>query len=488
MKKREFLKKSAILASSTAIMPSFLMACKEDGKMVKKAPLSSLRTAHIGVGGMGSEDLRDISSHQKVVVTALCDVDATNLAAAQELHPKAKIFTDYRVMLKEMENDIDAVIVSTPDHTHAPASLMAMNLNKPVYCQKPLTHYVSEARAMNKLAEEKGLVTQMGIQVHSFYDYKLATLLIQSGIIGKVHTVRAWSPKNWGYDGAVPEGEDSIPETLDWNLWLGTSAKRPYKEGVYHPGNWRKLVDYGCGTLGDMGVHIFDTPYNALELDVPMTIKNECREPNGFGFPENNVVTYEFPGTKQTGETLKWVWYDGPGAPEAHEDLILPGTQNKANETVKPSKEDKTAMKDKISLDTKITGEGKLPEQGAMFIGEKGRLLLPHFMELPRKIVNGKYVDISKEITAVEKANKMGKPIRNYASEGPKHYHQFVDACLGTDECSAPFSYASRLTETILLGVIAGRFPGQTLHWDAESAQFSEEEANVFLKGDYRNF
>ena len=141
-----------------------------------------------------------------------------------------------------------------------------------------------------------------------------------------------------------------------------------------------------------------------------------------------------------------------------------------------------------MSLETKKTDDSILPEQGAMFIGEKGRLLLPHFMELPRKIVDGKYVDITAEITEVSVANNIGEIIRDYASEGPKHYHQFVDACLGHDTCSAPFSYASRLTETILLGVIAGRFPNQTLHWDSSSAKFSEEEANQYLEGDYREF
>jgi len=471
--RRDFVKKSSLGILGLALAPSII------GKI---GPHNRLRTAHIGVGNMGGADLEAISSHPLVDVTALCDVDANNLAAAKKLHPKAKTFSDYRVMLQVMGDDIDAVVVSTPDHTHAPASMMAMNMNKPVYCQKPLTHHVSEARAMKKLAAEKNLVTQMGIQVHSFYDYKLATLLIQSGIIGKVHTVRAWSPKNWGYDGPSPKGSDPVPDTLDWNLWLGTSSERPYKEGVYHPGNWRKLMDYGCGTLGDMGVHIFDTPYNALELDVPRTIKNECRKPTGFGYPEHNVVTYEFPGTEHTTESLKWVWYDGSGAPNMHEDLILPGAKSKKVTEVKQS------VKDKMSLETKTTAKGELPEQGAMFIGEKGRLLLPHFMELPKKIVRGKYVDISKEIAKVGKANNMGQPIRNYDSEGPKHYHQFVEACLGRGECSAPFSYAARLTETILLGVIAGRFPNQTLHWDSASAKFAEEEANQYLESPYREF
>ena len=196
---------------------------------------------------MGAADLKAISSHAQVDVVALCDVDAKNLAAAQKLHPQAKVFTDYRELLREMGSSVDAVVVSTPDHTHAPASMLAMQMDKPVYCQKPLAHHVSEVREMRDLAKKKKLVTQMGIQVHSFYDYKLATLLIQAGIVGKVSRVRAWSPKNWGYDGPVPEGSDSVPDTLNWNLWLGTSEERPYKEGVYHPGNWRKLVDYGCG-------------------------------------------------------------------------------------------------------------------------------------------------------------------------------------------------------------------------------------------------
>lgn len=441
MKRRNFVKSTAALAS-TSLLPGSVWALAKDGK---------LRTAHIGVGNMGGEDLSAISSHAMVEVTALCDVDSNNLAAASKLHPKAKLFSDYRKMLDEIGTDIDAVIVSTPDHTHAPASMAAMNIGKPVYCQKPLTHYVSEARAMQKMAKEKNLVTQMGIQVHSFYDYKLATLLIQSGIIGKVSMVRAWSPKNWGYDGSAPEGSDTVPETLDWNLWLGTSVERPYKKEVYHPGKWRQLMDYGCGTLGDMGVHIFDTPYNALKLDVPKTIKNNCRNPTGFGYPENNLVTYEFPATEYTTENFKWIWYDGPCAPDNHDDLILPGNE-------------------------------QLHDQGAMFIGEKGRLYLPHFQKLPQLIVDGEFREID-----VDKFG-LGGPVRDYASESKKHYHQFVDACLGKDEVSAPFSYASRLTETILLGVIAGRFPNQTLNWDAENAKFKEEEANQYLEGSYRDF
>jgi predicted dehydrogenase len=444
MKKRDFLKSTGALTLG-AFLPSPLWALPTNKK---------LRTAHIGLGIQGIADLKATAAHAAVEVVALCDVDSKMLADAKKMYPEAAVYADYRIMLNEMEKDIDAVIVSTPDHTHAPASMMAMEMNKPVYCQKPLTHHVTEARAMRKMAKKKKLVTQMGIQVHSFYDYKLATILIQSGIIGKVKTVRAWSPKNWGYDGPKPQGSDPVPDNLDWNLWLGTAPERDYKDGYYHPSNFRKILDYGCGTLGDMGVHIFDTPYNALQLDVPRTIKNNCRPPNGFGFPEKNIVTYEFPGTDYTTDTLTWIWHDGPGAPQAHEDLKLPNND-------------------------------KLPDQGAMFIGEKGNLLLPHFMQLPRHIIDGKYVDL--DLSKVNK-EEVGPPTSDYNKESNKHYHQFVDACLGNAETTAPFSYAARLTETILLGVIAGRFPNKTLHWDNEKARFAEEEANAFLDAPYRKF
>ncbi len=428
MKRRDFIKNAGL--ASVMLLPSSTWAITKNGK---------LRTAHIGVGGMGFADLTAIASHPMVEVTALCDVDSAKLANAKKSFPAAKVFSDYRRLFDEIGKSIDAVVVSTPDHTHAPASMLAMEMGKPVYCQKPLTHLVSESRAMRKFAESNRLITQMGIQIHSAAVYRGTVSLIQSGLIGKVSCVRAWSSKNWGYDGPAPVGSDPVPENLDWNLWLGTGAERLYKRGLYHPGNWRKILDYGCGTLGDMGVHIFDTPYTALQLDVPEAITTHCRQPTGFGHPEKNRVEYEFPGTAYTTKRLKWVWYDGAGAPDPHPDLVLPGND-------------------------------KLPPQGAMFVGEKGNLLLPHW-DYPKLIVNGKY-------------EKTDFP----PTEELNHYHQFIDTCLGKAECSTPFSYASRLTEAILLGVIANRFPDKKLHWDISAAQFAEKEANTFLQSDYRSF
>lgn len=446
MKRRSFLKTTA--AGSLAFILPFPASAFTPGK--------KLRIAQVGLGMMGVSDLRDIASHPAVEVVALCDVDTAKLNSVKAGYAGAKTFTDYRKMLKSMGGEIDAVVVSTTDHTHAPISLMAMEMNKNVYCQKPLTHYISESRKMDEVAAQKKLVTQMGIQVHSFYDYKLAGILIQKGIIGKVKKVIAWSPKVWGYDGTVPEGSDPIPEGFDWNLWLGPAKERPYKKDFYHPGNWRKFLDYGCGTLGDMGVHIFDTPYNALKLGVPLTVKNECREPNGFGHAEKNHVTYVFPGTPYTAKTLEWVWFDGKGAPEVEGDLLLPDGK-------------------------------KLPDQGAMFIGEDGRrLLLPHFMQLPQLIVNDKYQPI--DIKKYDPKGEAGQPTKSYDTEGQKHYHEFVDACLGKAKCSAPFSYSAKLTEVILLGVIAAQFPNKTLHWDGKNARFKEVEANKLLEGQYRDF
>jgi predicted dehydrogenase len=279
----------------------------------------------------------------------------------------------------------------------------------------------------------------MGIQIHSFKEYRSAVQLIQSGIIGKVHTVHAWSPKGWGFDGAIPEESDPVPDYLDWNLWLGTAPERPYKKEIYHPAQWRKILDFGGGALGDMGCHILDSPFMALELDRPSTIMATCREPNGFSHPEKSIVSYEFPGTRYTTETLKCVWYDGEGAPELSEDLELPGNT-------------------------------RLPGQGSILVGEKGRLVVPHW-QFPQLIVDGKYEEI------------------DYPElEEQDHYHQFIDACMGKATCSTPFSYAAKLTESVLLGVVAHSFPDQTLHFDQEALTFKEAEANQYLETSYRSF
>lgn len=401
------------------------------------SPNSKLRTAHIGVGGMqGGSDLASIASHPNVEIAALCDVDSNFLAAAHEQHKNAKTFVDYREMISSLGDSIDAVVITTPDHTHAPAAMTALNAKKPVYCQKPLTHEVFEARQLRLVAEKNGLVTQMGIQARAGAPYRRAIKIVQSGKIGKVSRVYAWSNKNWGYDGPVLRPSPA-PKTVDFNLWLGTARERPYSEGALHPINWRKLIDFGTGTLGDMGVHIFDTPYAALELTAPKWAKTTCRKPTGIGHPEKNIVEYEFPGTKYTTDSLLWTWYDGGNAPPKLELADLPA-------------------------------DLKLPDQGSLFVGEEGLMLLPH-VEEPRLYPEKKYLEYKLE--GVEEGN---------------HYHEWVNACLGEGKTSAPFSYGGPLTEALLLGVVANRFPETKLAWNAETLNTDNAEANKLLRREYR--
>ena len=426
--RRRFLQASAATVGAAALAPALARAASPNGK---------LRTAHIGVGGMGAADLNSIRSHAMVEVAALCDVDSERLAAAAAQNPGAKTFVDYRDLIDQLGDSIDAVVVSTPDHTHAPAAMTAMLAGKPVYCQKPLTHEVYEARQLRLVAERRGLVTQMGVQIHSTAPYRRAVAMIQSGVIGKVSEVHAWSNKNWGYDNAELPPSAEAPATLDWNRWLGVAAERPFVPGVYHPGNWRKLIDFGTGTLGDMGVHIFDTPYTALELTAPRWVQTTCRPPTGIGHPTKNRVEYEFPGTKYTTDTLSWKWYDGGFAPPADLQVPLPPEQN-------------------------------LPGQGSLFVGEAGMLLLPHVAE-PQLL--GDFADY--QLPEVEHGN---------------HYHQWVDACLGKTETTMPFSLGGPLTEALLLGVVANRFPETKLEWDADALRVTNlEEANALIKRDYRS-
>jgi predicted dehydrogenase len=415
-----------------------LLAASAAAALARRAPARqdrTLRLATVGCGGMGGSDLNAIASHPAVKVVALCDVDAGNLAAAGRKYGGARTYRDYRKMFAEIAGEIDFVNVGTPDHMHTAPAMTAINLGKHVYVQKPLTHDVLEARRLAEAARAKNVRTQMGIQVHSAREYRAAVRVIQEGAIGRVVEAHSWSNKKWGFVGTRPAGSDPVPDSLDWDLWLGTAPERPYKRGLYHPGNWRKWTDFGCGTMGDMAIHILDPVAGALALTQPTTILSESDPPPPESFATKNTVRYVFPGTKHTVDPLPLTWYDGDALPSA------------AGWPVE-----------------------KLPDQGSMFVGEKGFMLLPH-VGMPQLLPADRF-----------------KAFRPPSVDSGNHWHEWVEACLGRGTPSANFDYAGPLTEFVLLGVIANRVPGKKLTWKAAEMKLEgSPEAAALLRRTYRN-
>ena len=432
--RRDFLKTSTA-AASFFILPSGLLANSPNGRLC---------TAHIGTGGKGRVDTAGIAKHKHVQVLGLCDVDRERGQANAWLKrfTSAKFYQDYREMLTALDDKIDAVSISTPDHTHYPATMAAMERGKHVYTQKPLTHKLAEARHLAKFAAEKKLTSQMGIQNQSREAYRLTRHYIKESVLGKVSKVYVWSFKNWGYDGKPYAEKSPVPKSLDWNLWLGSAPVRPFVNKVYHPGQWRKILDFGCGTLGDMGIHIFDTPFKSLDLSEPLWVEAECRAPNDFGHAEQNKVHYGFAPTKYTTDDFTFTWWDGEGAPRHNG-----------------------------NPDLKLPNGDKLPTQGALFVGEAGRMVLPH-CKMPTFYPES----VLKNVTKPD--------IR-----GVDHYTQFLDAIEGKGKTLAGFDYAGPLAEALCLGVVACQFPDKRLKWNSKEMRVTNrDEANLLLEGKYRKF
>ncbi|MDA7520244.1 Gfo/Idh/MocA family oxidoreductase, partial [Akkermansiaceae bacterium] len=258
--RRHFLKTAA---GAPLILSNLRAAPSANGK---------LNLAAVGVDGKGWSDLTSLASHPSVNVTAICDVDTARMAKAMAKFPNARAYQDWREMLETEGDKIDSVQVATPDNMHAPISIAAMEQGKHVYCEKPLAHEVAETRAMVEAAAKARVVTQMGNQIQSTIEYRSAVALIQQGVIGKIKEVHAWSGASFPGKGRPP-GADPIPKTLDWDKWLGVAPERPYKKGIYHPFQWRAWQDFGTGPLGDFMCHIMDSPFKALELTAPTSVK-----------------------------------------------------------------------------------------------------------------------------------------------------------------------------------------------------------------------
>lgn len=400
-----------------------------------------LRVASIGCGGKGKSDLDGVAASPEVQVVALCNIDSTepHLGWAAKKYTAAKTYADWRRTLDD-EKNFDAVIVSTPDHMHAPIALPAMHLRKHVFCQKPLTHTVHEARQMTLAAKKYNLVTQMGNQVQSSDNYRTAVKLVHDGAIGKVKAVHSWQSGNlrWLLVDDRPAGSDPIPEGLNWSNWLGVAPERPYKKEIYHSFNWRAWQDYSNGQLGDFGCHILDPVFMALKLTAPTTIKATAAPMNKEVWYKWSVVEYVFPGTEITdGKPVPVTWYDGF---------------------------EKMPPPEALGAAAKVA---KLPGSGSVIHGTKGSLLVPHGREMPSVVTN---------------------PSFKFEPQ-PKgdHYVAWADACRGVGKATSNFDYSGPLTEAVLLGTIAIRRPGESLTWNSAKLQFANNAAaNALVTKPYR--
>lgn len=401
-----------------------------------------LRIASVGCGGKGWSDLTSTAACPKVSVAALCDIDesAQFMGRAAEKYPAASRHTDWRKLFDQAKS-FDAVIVSTPDHMHAPISLAAMALGKHVQCQKPLTHTVREARQMRLAAKRHKVVTQMGNQIQSHKAYRTAVAMVHQGAIGKVREVHSWQSGAMGWILADdrPAGGEPAPAGVHWNEWLGVAPERPYQPRIYHSFNWRAWQDFSNGQLGDFGCHILDPVFMALKLTAPTSVMAEAAPMNREVWYRKSKVRYEFPGTELTaGPSVAVTWHDGAGHLPDLAALGLPAG-------FKP------------------------PGSGSILSGEKGMLLIPH-VAMPRLLPEERFNDA--KVPEVEARD---------------HYVSWALACLGEDKATSNFDYSGPLTETVLLGTIAIRHPGATLRWNHESMELSGAPgAGRWLTKEYR--
>ena len=416
----------------------------------RQSPNDRLNIAAIGLGLMGPGNLKGCQGEN---IVALCDVDRENAAQTIASYPGAAFYTDYREML-EKEKGIDAVIVATPDHTHAAITLASLQLGKHVYCQKPLTHTVAEARMLTEAARQANVRTQMGNQGHSYESMRVLKEWLDDGAIGDVREVQAWTDRPVGgqiySDFAVrarPEETVAVPPALDWDLWLGPAPFRPYHP-AYHPITWRAWVDFGTGALGDMGCHILDPAFWALELGAPQTVEGTSTHYDpavaAETYPRASIVRYTFPA-RGTRPPVNLTWYDGRLLPPMPPELE-PGRT--------------------------------LPRSGALLMGDKGTIL------------HGSHGADGVRLIPEARMQEYQRPPKTLRRVTEGHEGDWIRAIKagpdGIPPCS-PFEYGAALTEMVLLGVIAIRLKDQRLEWDSGQGRFTNNDAaNGLLTKQYR--
>jgi predicted dehydrogenase len=412
------------------------------GHVLAQPPSGKLNVAAIGAGGMGAGNTRACAAAGANIV-ALCDVDWEKADESFKRFPDAKKYKDFRKML-DTEKSIEAVIVATPDHFHTVASMAAMRRGKHVYCQKPLTRLVSEARALTEAARKYKVVTQMGNQGHSGNGVRDICEWIWDGAIGEIREVHAWTNRPvWPQGIDRPKGEDPVPDTLDWDLWIGPAPKRPYVKGVYNPFSWRGWWDFGGGALADMACHVLDPVFWALKLKYPTSVEASCTPVNDETFPLASIVHYEFPA-REGMPAVKVHWYDGGLKPEKPEAL----------------------------------GDMKIGQAASnvLFIGSKGVLRCGEYGDDPHLFP----LSLMKEYK---------RPAQTLKRITTSHEGNWIEACKTGGQATSNFDYAGPLTEMVTMGNLAIRREnvGKKLEWDGANMRVTnDEKANDYVQMHYR--
>jgi predicted dehydrogenase len=448
--RRQFLRRTTLaVGTATAAFPYL-------GRVL--GANDRINVACIGVGGKGDSDSSGAARCGGNIV-ALCDADQTRMdrKARQfaQNFPSLKQYKDYRKMLDEMGKDIDAVTVSTPDHNHGVAAIRAMKMGKHCFCQKPLVQTVKEARIVRQLAKEKNLATQMGNQGSAENGLRRAVEVVQAGVIGNPLELHVWSNRPiWPQGLDRPAGEDPVPANLDWDLWVGPAPVRPYKNGVYHPFNWRGWFDFGTGALGDMACHTVNMPFRALKLGYPNVVEYELGSrfyPETF--PKTSRIRFEFP-EREGLPPIKFWWYDG-----------------NPSDALKPLRPDAEVAKEII------TTMGKLPGSGALIVGEKGKLFSPDDYGAQFYLA----MKGQEEFVSGDK-HEAAKAVPQTIPRSPGHMQEWFRMMKDGTPAYSNFDIAAYLAEVILLGCVALRVgEGKRMDWDGpnmkstnlpEAAQF----------------
>lgn len=436
--RRQFLRVTGASVAAFTIVPRHVVAASG-----RTPPSEMLNIAGIGVGGQGAGDISAVAAGNNIV--ALCDVDSRQSGDTFKKFPKARAYRDFRKLFDEMEKEIDAVVVATPDHTHAVAAMAAIKRGKHLYCEKPLAHSVHEVRELMKAAREHDVVTQLGNQGHSFDSIRDFYEWIQDGAIGNVHTIHAGCEAvNSGID-QLPQLKERhpVPPTMDWDLWLGPAQQRPYHP-AYAPGAWRGWVPFGNGTVGDWACHVVDPVFWALDLGSPSNIQAKVKDydfkTQGDAFPKGEIITYQFPEKGRRGPvTLHW--YSGT---------------------------------EQIPQPPELESDERAVRTGAVVVGDKGT------------IIYGSHGASGVRIIPQSKMDAYKRPTKSLPRV-KEHHQQWVEAIREGKKASSDFSYGGPLTELALLGVIAIKMGGVKLDWDAKNVRFTNEpEANQHINPPYR--